>query len=133
MSLIADVGAALVTAGLIQDSDDAADWRLRLGYMQAAPDRSVAIYPTPGRAPEAGTPADYPGIQVKVRGNPDDYQAVEAKERAIYLFLHDGDPTLIGTGTVYCFAVQSEALPMGQDENRRPALTRNYRFMRVRE
>lgn len=134
MSFTTDIADALVAAGLgIQQTNEAADWMMRIGYMQASPDRSVCVYTAGGQAPETGMPAGYPNFQIKVRGNKDDYAAVEAMETAIYRFLHAGNaPVQFGATWVYCYAIQSAPLPLGQDENRRPALCRNYRTMVVR-
>lgn len=130
VDVIAD---ALVAAGLAQDVDASKDWQIRVGYLQAAPNRSICVYPAGGRPPESGPAVDYPNIQVRVRGEANDYDAVQKKELAIYLFLHAGNaPIQFGSDWVYCYAMQSEAIPLGQDENRRPSLVRNYRIMKER-
>lgn len=130
-SVLDDISAAMVTAGLGQIADETADWMIREGYLQAGPDRSICLYAAGGPPPETGLAVGYPGVQVRVRGKANDYDAVQQKEAAIFAFLHAGNaPIQFGTGYVFCYAKTSAPLPMGQDENRRPALVRNYSIMR---
>ena len=130
MALIDDIIAALATAGLGQTTSDTADWRLRGAYLQQGPDRSICVYAAGGKAPEPGQPVTYPSIQIRVRGAPNDYAAVAAKEEAIFQFMQSGNaPAQFGAGYVYCYAQQSAPMPLGQDENRRPSVVRNYRLM----
>lgn len=131
--ILDDVIAALVAANIGQVTGNG-DWRLRAGYLQAEPDRSICVYEAGGMPPEAGQPVDYPKIQIRVRGNEDDYQVVRQKLQDIYNLLHSCDaPTVLGPTYVYCYAIQSGPLPLGQDENRRPELVWNFRLMKTRE
>lgn len=131
--LLDDIEAAIVTAGLGQNSADATDWFIFKGYMQEAPDRAICLYVAGGLEPLAGQPVDYPTVQIRVRGGVDDYDATQQKEDAIFKLLHDCNASvMIGSVYVYLIAMQSTPIPMGQDTNRRPALIRNYRIMKVR-
>lgn len=133
--ILDDIAAALIAAvpPLGQKTASSTDWFIYEGYMQEAPDRAICIYQAGGRPPETGQPVDYPTIQIKVRGQANDYQAVQAQEAAIYKLLHaTAAPILLGSAYVYCYAVQSGPLSLGQDTNRRPMLARNYRVMQVR-
>jgi hypothetical protein len=128
-----EIAAAVVKAGLAQDASETADWRIRIGYIQDAPNRSICIYLSGGRPPEPGLPVDYPNIQIRVRGNPDDAQAVINQENSIFKLLHANfESTTVGIDVVYLYAVQSAPMSLGQDENRRPSYVRNYRLMKVR-
>lgn len=132
-NILEDVIAALATAGIGQVTDDAADWRLRAGYIQANPDRSLCVYEAGGLPPEAGQPVDYPKFQVRGRGAPDDYLALRQKMQDVYNLLHACNaPVLLGSTYVYCYAMQSGPLPLGQDENRRPSMAWNFRIMKTR-
>lgn len=91
----------------------------------------MCIYETPGLAAEEGFAMDYPDIQVRVRGKPDDYQATRAKLQAIFDLLHAGEAA-VGADYVYLYCKQSGPLPLGQDEKRRPHLAQNYRIMKNR-
>lgn len=130
MTVLDDVVTALVAQSLGQTSSEAADWFIRTGYMQDTPDRSICVYFAGGRPPETRARAAYPNVQIRVRGMPNDFNAVQQKEDAIFCFLHAGDaPDDIGLNYVYAYAQQSAPISMGQDEKRRPALVRNYRLM----
>jgi len=131
MSVLDDIAAALVTADLGQDTDETQDWMVRVGYLQETPDRSICVYFAGGPPPETAIPVGYPRVQVRVRGAPNDFNVVQQKEQAIFTFLHAGNAqSQFGTDYVYCYAQQSAAMPLGQDENRRPSLARNYKLMK---
>lgn len=132
MAMVGDwIASALVGAGIGTDVENA-DWQVFVGYMQATPDRAICVYETPGEAPLERWAIDYPSFQIKVRGKPDDYDAVRQKFQDIFLALHANESN-IGTVFVYCYARQSSPTPMGQDENRRPSLVWNFRTMKDRE
>lgn len=127
-----DIMATLVAAGLGQNTASNSDWMIRVGYMQAGPDKTICIQEAGGRPPETGQQVQYPTIQIRVRGAGDGYQDMRDKEQAIFNFLHAGNaPVDIGGNYVYCFALSSSPVPMGQDGNRRPSVVRNYRLMRT--
>jgi hypothetical protein len=131
MSVLDDIAAALVTAELGQDTTESADWMIRVGYLQEAPDRSICIYFAGGAPPETAIPVGYPKVQVRVRGQANDFNAVQEKEAAIFAFLHAGNAQIqFGGDYVYCYAQQSAPMSLGQDENRRSNLARNYKLMR---
>lgn len=124
--LLQAISAALVTAGKGQIDSDATDWMIYQGYTQEAPNRAITIAEYPGPAPEETVAIDYPDFQVKVRGGEDDQQAARAKALDIYTFLHGIEIA----GFVYIYAKTSGPLTLGQDENRRPAFTLNFRTMK---
>lgn len=133
MTVLDDIAASLVAANLGQQESEIADWFIRVGYIQDKPDRSICLYFAGGAPPETALKVGYPNIQVRVRGNSNDFNAVQQKEDAIFCFLHANDaPVRIGEDYVFCYAQQSAPISMGQDENRRPALVRNYRIMKGR-
>lgn len=135
MSLLDDVSAAMVADGIGHVTPaDGTDWMIYQGYLQAAPDRAICLTETPGKPPEPGLELDYPGLQVRVRGKADDYQAARAKMQAIFLFLHaNNEVVTLGGAYVYCYATQSGPIPLGQDENRRPHLAWNFKLMKQRQ
>ena len=64
------------------------DWDITVGKMLDSPDRQITIYNTGGLAKNPRWLLDYPSIQIKVRGGPNDYilskqQAVLANEALI--------------------------------------------------
>lgn len=135
MALVNDVLNALRTAGLV---DGSSGWKGYYGYMQEAPDMAICIYETGGDPPEENWKIDRPSFQIKVRSVKDDYDGCRAKLLAIYNLLHGGEAQIsagaevspkTGGSYVYCYAVQSGPIPLGQDQNRRPMMAQNYRAM----
>lgn len=131
MTLLDDISSRLVAAAVGQITSSGTDWMIYQGYMQDAPDRAICLYETPGEAPLEAWDVDYPGFQVRVRGKADDYEQVRTKLQAAFTALHAQD-ALIGAAYVYVYARHSGAMPLGQDEKRRPALVQNYRVMKSR-
>jgi hypothetical protein len=129
--LVDDIGAALVAANIGHTTATAADWRIYFGYLQDPPDRAICIYETGGEMPETNWLIDRPSFQIRVRGNPDDYQAVRTKIQDVFNLLHAGE-VAVGTDYVFIYAVQSGPIPLGQDEKRRPHLVQNYKVMKKR-
>lgn len=147
MAVADDILAAIVAAGLGQAANSKTDWMVYLYSMQdsdPAPglnvvaDRCIAIYETGGDPPEEGFAMDYPGFQIRVRGAPNASREARAKLQALFDLLHANEvPLNAGVSPpsatyVYCYAVQSGAIPMGLDERRRPHFVQNYRTMRNR-
>lgn len=135
--ILEDIKAALVQANVGTDAAASGgapqDWQVFFNYMQDQPDRAICIYETPGPAPEEKWAIEYPSFQIKVRGGPDDAEAARAKLTEIFQTLQ-GSGRGFGIGTpyyVYIYAAHSGALPMGQDENRRPSFAQNYRTMKA--
>lgn len=135
------IQSSLVNAGVGQKTNSATDWMIYKGMMQdsapgattplAVADRAICLYETGGRPPLERWAIDYPGIQVVVRGQPDDYTAVRKKIQDIFNQLHANEGDL-SADFVYLYATQSGPLMMGIDEKRRPRLGWNFRIMRNR-
>lgn len=109
----------------------ATSWEISKGSMPIDPNQIVAIFESPADSdPETGFTLSYPGFQIRVRGEFDDYQAPRLKLEAIVDTLHSlRSETLLGTRYVYIFAAGT-MIPIGQDENRRFELTQNFRTAR---
>jgi hypothetical protein len=89
---------------------------------------AVTTYPG-GPEPDVANGWEYPRMQVRVRAvNPLD--ALELDRAAFDVLQGAGDVTLPG-GVWFlqdCYALQSEAQPLGQDENGRWEFVRNYQL-----
>lgn len=134
------IQTALIGASIGQKTDSSADWMIYVGFMQdnnpasttkIIADRAICLYETPGRPPLEAWAIDYPGFQVMVRGNSDDYTAARNKIHDVFKTLHAGEAA-VGADIVYLYATQSAPLSMGVDEKRRPRLAMNFRMMRNR-
>lgn len=135
-----DIRAALVNANVGQITASNTDWFIYIGYLQDSPqtgaaktiaDRAICLYETPGEPPQELWAIDYPGVQIAVRGAPDDYQAARAKLQAIFDALH-AEEVAIGSDYVYFTCLNSGPIPLGNDDLRRPKLAQNYSVMRNR-
>lgn len=126
--LLQDVLDVLVAAGLV---DGGTGWKSALSNMPPDPDQVVALFETPGQAPGAAVDIDYPGFQVRVRGNRKEYDVARAKLEACYLALHKLTGTLSGTYYISILASGS-VLPLGEDGNERPEITQNFQCQRSR-
>ena len=142
MALLDEVAAQLIAQGAGVAAGSGADWTVFIGYLQDQPDRAICLYESPGEVPETNWLIDRPHFQVRVRGKADDYQAVRAQEQKCFLALQSQEAALTaaaqalsppGPTWIYCMAIQSGVIPLGQDEKRRPSVARNYRTMRDRE
>jgi hypothetical protein len=129
--ILDDITAALIAQNVGQTTSDKGDWMIFQGYTQAEPSRCITLYETVGDPPEEGFAIDYAGVQIKVRGNPDDYRAVRLKLRAIFDALHAQEQN-IGPNYVYFYCRNSGPISLGQDELRRPSMAQNYRSMENR-
>ena len=136
---IDSVQIALLDAGIGQNTDSSADWMIYKWTMpdsdpavaKKIADRAICLYDSPGMPAEPGFMMDYPDIQVRVRGNPDDWRATRDKIQDIFLALHAQEPA-IGAAFVYFYSKQSAPLQMGLDQKRRPMMSWNFRSMRNR-
>lgn len=136
--LIDDVFDFLTARGLIGGSSG---WAGFCGFLPPDPDKVIAIYETPGEAPDnfsAGSvPSQYdrPSFQVRGRGDVHGYEALRLKMGAIYRALHNSELTPATGDPVYTFVFSEQSGPhhLGLDDSSRPELTWNFRAMRQRE
>jgi hypothetical protein len=97
--------------------------------MPASGDKAVTLNTYPGGPePDSRNGWEYPRLQVRVRAkNPLDALDLD---RQCYLALQGLSGDLPGTGLVLqdCYALQSEAQPLGADTNGRHEFVRNYQL-----
>lgn len=128
MPLLEDLGTQLTGLGLVGGGSG---WTLAKGFLPPDPDQVVALFETPGLAPEAAVDLDRPGFQVRVRGHRKEYDVARVKLEAIYAALHKLTGTLSGNYYVSILATGG-ALPLGEDRNERPEIAQNYLCQRSR-
>lgn len=73
----------LVLNGYTFGGNDA--WGVYIGKKPEAPahDRVVVLYDAPGGTPEYKWLIDYPSVQIRVRGGPNDYEAASIKAKEV--------------------------------------------------
>lgn len=137
-ALLDDIEQHLVDAGVVGGSSG---WTCFKGFLPNAPDKTIGLFETMGEEPEviaegSSEPAYVkPSFQVRGRGEAFGYEALRLKMKEVFDNLHESEPTPVTTGAsqyIYCYAISSGPLPMGQDVNQRPQLSWNFRTMRER-
>lgn len=104
------------------------DWHLWIGKEPTSPDRTITIYDAPGRAPNPRWLLDYPAVQIRVRGNTNDYKAagdkaVEVRNRLLGRESYDAYDGL-GDRVVAINAIGDISF-IGWDDTNRPAFVFN--------
>jgi len=132
--LLEDIEAKLVAAGVVGGTTG---WAFFKSFIPDSPDKAIVAFETGGEPPDyQGGAFVYPRFQIRVRGGARGYQAARVKWQEAFEVLHDG--TLIDGNSsppgayVFCFAIQSGPIPLGDDGNDRPSLAVNFRTMRER-
>lgn len=124
MSIVDDVLAHLTTNSLI---GGASGWTGFKDFVPPDPDKVVIISPSGGAGPEKGFALRYPNVQIRVRGEKAGYAVAQAKLEAIYQLLHAVKNENLNSVSYAYIIATGDVLPLGQDENGRPELTRNFR------
>jgi hypothetical protein len=104
----------------------AGEWRIRTGR-QGEGDQQITVYDTGGTAAHPVLRLDYPSIQVRVRGAPDDYPGAYSK-------INDIKECLLGLESIDLDSLRWDAINMiggvvhiGYDDHSRPEFTVNFR------
>lgn len=103
-----------------------------VGWMPSAPDIAVGVMPAGGVPNRTLQPWDTPVVQIIVRGAPRVQRASYDLARAVYDALAGLDNTTLdaaGDDEVFvigCTPVQSDAVPLGVDDNDRPEWSLNF-------
>lgn len=139
MQTLLAVQGSIVNAGLGQKTDSGEDWMVYLGALpDASPEgldmkvasRAICLYETPGGVPEEFWAITYPGVQVVVRGAPNEYAEPRNKIQDIFNQLQSNEAALVGDAFVYFNATHSGPLSLGMNEKRILRLAWNFRSMR---
>lgn len=60
-----------------------ADWAVFIGKQPTSPNRCITLYDAGGLAPNPRWLLDYPQVQIKFRGGPNDYEVVWLKAKEV--------------------------------------------------
>jgi hypothetical protein len=130
LALAASTGWAYSTTAAL---DPDASAQIHLGVSPETPDRCVVLTTYPGGPePDSRNGWSYPRLQVRVRGiNPLEALQLDADAFAALQMVSGGSgPRDIGGGFWLqdCYALQSQAEPLGQDTQGRDVFVRNYQL-----
>lgn len=126
-----DVKDILVGTTITSSFASTADWGVYISQEPDQPSRSVTLYDS-GGAGDANPKflLEEPTIQIRIRGNPDDYTAAYDKANDIRDTLLGRGSTTVN-GTLYVgFWQQSDIIYLRRDERDRPIFVSNWRLVR---
>lgn len=96
-----------------------------------APDECVAVFDSPGMAPEVNYVYDKPGVQVRVRAEKGKYKNGYSLAADIKTALHaTANVTVNGARYIGIWA-EGDPIPIGSDDSDRPEFTVNFRIHRT--
>jgi hypothetical protein len=106
------------------------DWQVFIGKQSISLNRCIAIYDVGGLAPNPRWLLDEPSLQVKVRGNPNDYSTAwqKSKEVSDIILGVPSYTTTGGTRVNHINAIGDVAFT-GWDDSERPEFTFNFRMI----
>lgn len=111
--------------------DDGGTWHLATGLMPESPAKAVATYDTGGPDPNSKWGFDRSEIQVRVRGDRQEYSTTYQKALAIKNLLLGRDNTTIGSTEYFLFIQVGDIIFLGYDDNYRPSFSLNWRIHRT--
>lgn len=124
----ADVVSSLLdAASLGHVSVDSTPWRIFTGREGSAPNAVITLYDTGGESRNPAWRLNYPSIQVRVRGNVDDYRGGWAKANDIVEYLLGITPQDCDGFRLDGIIMQGDITPIGYDSESRPLFTVNFK------
>jgi hypothetical protein len=109
---------------------DQSQWSVWIGKQPDKPDRCVTIYDTGGLDPNPKWALNYPSIQVRVRGDINDYLLVYTKAQQLRNLTVGKDSYTASNGDLICSITGiGDIMSMGRDENNRPEIVFNLRMI----
>jgi hypothetical protein len=121
MGLLADIVSILQTAGI-----GTAGTNLFYSTMPPTPDLCVCVYSYAGRSPSRIPRYEQPGLQIKVRGAAEGYDAAETKMQSVLSTLHGKGSFTVSTNKYKAILATGSPFFMGFDENKRPMIVCNF-------
>lgn len=119
----------LLEAVAILDDDPTADWSAHISQMPALPIRAFSITDTGGSNPNPAIQLDYTTVQVRGRGNVNDFETLYDKLSSVKDRLLGIPSRTMGTDRVISVTCIGDILNIGRDENDCPTLALNFRVI----
>ena len=121
--ITADVSSKLTLAGLTTG------YEVLRGKMPSSPDKVIAIFETGGSGPNffmgSGT-VEEPAIQIRVRGEVEDYDTPRAKIEQIYQAFAGYGAFTVNSTRYLAFTPLQSPYPLRKDDNRRVEWAVNF-------
>lgn len=121
----------LVSAGIGAEGGlaVAADYDIYAGPVPATSDALIGIMRNPGAAPNPRWLLDFPSVQVRVRGNKEDYAGVHTKAQAIKDALLGIDSVTVGGDRWVSVTMPADMVDLGRDSMERPEFALNFNLI----
>lgn len=112
--------------GVAHSVANANDWHIGMARQRATPDKFITIYDTTGLPPEPALNINYPGIQIVVRSDTNNYTSTYSKSSQIRDVLL-GRPSEVVLGDILTsITMPSDIISLGVDENERFEMALNF-------
>lgn len=112
--------------GLFAGSATSTGWRIWVAFLPDAPDTSIVLYDTGGRASNPAWLIDFPTVQVLVRGKQGGYQDAWARAKMVKNALLGIPSRNVSDGRLVAINMLSDITFIGNDKVSRPELTINF-------
>lgn len=120
-------------------SGAASTWLLKVGRTLEEHHQQIAVTDTFGFKPDSKFLLDWPTVQIRVRGNPDDYDGAYVKMLEVKNFLTGHAPTTItpigggsSEGTIDSITMLGDIGFVYYDDSSRPVWSGNFRLIQER-
>lgn len=124
---IADI---LVAAGYRRFAPPGIAWDITIGRMNDSPDDQITVYQTGGLPSDVRWLLDYPSLQIKVRGGPNNYQqARQQAETVKNLLVGKFSYTASNGDQIVSISAIGDVGSTGWDDRKRPEFTVNIRLI----
>lgn len=105
-------------------------WSVWIGKQPDQPDRAITLYDSSGLAPNPRWLLDYPGVQIRIRGGQQDYEAAALEIRKVrdYLLGIESYDASDGDRIVHVNGI-GDIMHTGWDDSNRPEFVCNFRLI----
>ena len=117
----------LVTAG-IGVFGATSGWGIYISREPDLPNSVVTVFDVGGLTPNPAWLLDYPSVQIRVRGNPNDYIKTSDKAQDVKNALLGLTPQIVNGSNIRGITAIGDIAFLNYDESSRPIFTQNWRF-----
>lgn len=118
----------LVTAG-VGSFAASTGWGIYISKEPTSPNTTITIFNTAGRPPNPKWLLDYPGLNIRIRGDKGGYSNAEDKAKEVKDVLLGLDSQDINGDRWVSVTMPGDIAFIGYDENERPMFSLNFRLI----